>query len=70
MKAHDGHRELGAHRGFRLFAVEDLAQVRGYAVQRDGQDSDSAFHVVGVTVEAVDRRLRQLVDRELSDEHP
>ena len=65
MKARDGHHELAKYRGFRLFAVEDAAHVRGYAVERDGKDTDSAFNVIGVSVEGVERRLRQLVDREL-----
>ena len=64
MKAEDGYRDLGAYRDYKLYAVEDGPAVRGYALRRDDETSESAFTIAGPSVEAVARRLRELVDQE------
>jgi hypothetical protein len=64
VKAEDGYRDLGAYRDYLLYAVEDGHAVRGYALHRDDETSESAFTIAGTSVEAVARRLRELVDQE------
>lgn len=60
-----GHHDFGWHRGYHLYLVEDEGRMRGYAVPGDEADSQEAFAISDVSAEALERRLRVLVDEEL-----
>ena len=55
--------DLGWHCGYRLFAVEDGRQVRGYAVPGDGTHGDWAVAITGVSIDGIERREGEGAER-------